>query len=106
MRYYSDVVNKVFSTEEELNQAEKAYAAEQAAKIAEQKRKEAEKKALTDARKARAAEVDEARKKMIEAQKEYKRVLQAFCKDYNGYHFTSTKVDDFPSFIDLFEGWF
>lgn len=92
MKYFSEQLNRLFDSAEELETAEaKAIAEENARKEAEQK-KAAE-------RKARAAEVEEARKAMMEATKHYNDVLAKFCKDYGAYH-CSVKSDDVDAFVE------
>ena len=92
MKYFSEQLNRLFDSAEELETAEaKAIAEENAKKEAEQK-KAAE-------RKARAAEVDAARTAMLEATKRYNDVLAKFCKDYGAYH-CSVKSDEVESLLE------
>ena len=103
MKYYSEKTKKLYDTVELLNQAEfELKEAENREKI--RKEREARRKSeLADQRKARAAEVEEARKTMVAAQKAYREKLEAFIKDYNSYHYTSTSIDDIPTLFDLFK---
>ena len=98
MKYYSDVTKQLYETPEALTKAEQSVK-----EAEEQKRVEQEK--LTNARKAHAAQVDAARKKMVEAQQEYRNVLEDFCKKYGTYH-TSVNLGEIPTlfehFFDLF----
>ena len=92
MKYFSEQLNRLFDSAEELETAEaKAIAEENARKEAEQK-KAAE-------RKARAAEVDAARTAMLEATKRYNDVLTQFCKDYGSYH-CSVRSDEVESMLE------
>lgn len=102
MKYFSEKLNKVFDTIEACEQAElQAKEAENREKIRKE-REAAHQKELADKRKERAAEVDEARKAMVAAQKKYKEVLEAFIHDYHSYHFTETNVDNVPLLFDIF----
>lgn len=86
MKYYSEVTNQVYDTEAALVKAETEILnkkkAEEAA-LAEKKAK----------REARAKEVEEAITFAIDAQKEAREKLNAFCEDYGTFH-TSLKNAD------------
>lgn len=102
MKYYGERTKKLYDTIEAHDEAElKAKEAENREKI-QKEREAAHQKELADKRKARAAEVEEARKEMIAAEKKYKEVLEAFIHDYHQYHFTETNVDNVPLLFDLF----
>jgi septal ring factor EnvC (AmiA/AmiB activator) len=75
MKYYSEITNKVYDTEELLNKAEEAEAAKKEAEIA--KRNE---------RSQNAKKVEEARKKATEAINAYEKELKDFCEKYGSYH--------------------
>ena len=94
MLYYSEVTKKAYKTAEECQQAEfKVKEAENLEKI--------KKERLANERKARAAEVENARQALNEAQKNYHKVLEAFIKDYGSYHYTETSVDNIPTLFDM-----
>mgnify|MGYP007069851645 CR=1 FL=1 len=96
MKYYSDKTCKFYDTPEACQQAElEIKEAENREKIRKE-REEAHKKELAEQRKDRAAVVEEARKAMNAAQKNYKEVLEAFIRDYGNYHYTSQSFDDIP----------
>jgi predicted Co/Zn/Cd cation transporter (cation efflux family) len=95
MKYYSEKLDALFNTPEELQEAERVvHEAEEAAKKAE-----AEKKAN---RAARAKEVEEAFQLAVDAQKKARKLLADFNKDYGPFH---TSVKD-TGFFDLFGGFF
>lgn len=94
MKYFSEVTNKVYDTPEALQKDEVAI------KEAEIKRKAEQEKAANE-RKNRAAEVDAARKEMVAAQRKYREVLEAFCKDYGSFH-TTLNVGEIPTLFDNF----
>lgn len=75
MKYYSEKTNKVYTTTEELENAEKEF-----------DEREAKELALRDERKARAHEVEEAYKKYLE-------LKAKFIEDYKSYHMTLTEKD-------------
>lgn len=90
MRYYSDKLNKLFDSEESLQEAEK-----------QQEEKEAEKQQLAETKKVRAAEVEDAYKKTLEAREEANKIIRdadkvyydlrdKFVKDFGSYHMTYT----------------
>lgn len=101
MKYYSEELNTLFSTPEELEKAEQ----EKRAKDYKEKR-EKEKKA--EERKARAKEVEDARKAMVVARSKYAELLEAFTKDYGVFHQTLTGEDAkraIPTLFDFFDDW-
>ena len=99
MRYLNDYTNEVFANADDCAAAEKQYE--------EKKAKErAEKDKLAAERKARAAEVEEARKAMVIAQNKYKELIEAFVRDYKSYHYSSHSVDDIPTLFSSFFNWF
>lgn len=88
MKYFSDVTNKVYDTEEELVKAEEKHNA----MVLERENAE---KAKKEAREAAAKEVQDAMNKAnaarnawVEAHNEATKKLRDFCKTYGGYHMT------------------
>lgn len=107
MKYYSEVLSRLFNSEKELVTAEKAakIMAEERAKAREQAeaekkaaiaKAEAEKKAKAEVRKQRAAEVENALKEVNKAQQNYQKLLEKFCQDYGAFHFSSNNWEDLP----------
>lgn len=95
MKFYSEILNKQFDTADECVAAEKAYEEEVA-------KKQVEQEYLKTQRKARAAAIEEAREKMVEAQNHYRILIGEFVKDYGTYHYSSKSVNDIPHlFMDL-----
>ena len=101
MTIISEKTGKHYSTPEECLADEKRFDEE----LAE---KEAKKKELSDARKVRAKEVEDAYKARIEADKNYREKLNKFIDDYGSFHMTfNTEVDDSFSFLDFLDNfWF
>lgn len=99
MKYYSEVLKKFFDDPEECQIAEK--------EVEEARRKaQEEKEKLLAERKERADKVEEARKTMIEAQKEFKRVLNEFVVDYGTYHYSTSNADEALGVFDAFDWLF
>ena len=97
MKYYSEQLNKLFNSVEELQAAED--------KVNAAKRVEEEKKAQLKAqREKRAKEVEDAFKLAAEAQKKANELLNAFVKDYGSFHTTmkNAPVSLWDIFSDLF----
>lgn len=107
MKFYSDKTMKFYDTPEDCQKAEfEAKEAENREKIrrereiaAEKERKEKE----AAARKVDAEKVEAARKALNEAQTNYRKALEEFIKNHGSYHFTTTKVEDFPWYFDIFK---
>ena len=103
MKYFSEKLNKLFDSEKELKEAE--YKNE--VKIKAEKEKK-EKDAAE--RKTQTAEVESARKAMVEARKAYADALEKFTKRWGSYHLSLTGEDAkcaIPTLFDsLFENWF
>ena len=91
--YQSELLDKVFESEEECLEAEK-----------EHEKKLALEKAKKEERKERAEEVDQAFKDANEAYEKAKELLNKFCEDYGVYHksYTSSTVPTTKSLFDLF----
>ena len=64
--------------------------------------KEAKKQELANARKERAKEVEDAYKKRIEADKNYRSLLNKFIDDYGSFHMTYKTDDKFDWFNTIF----
>lgn len=85
MKYYSEILKKVFDSEQECVEAEAAE------------------KQLTSERKKRAAEVEAARKELQEANTRYNKLLKEYCKDYGAFHY---KLNDREDLKDILDFWF
>lgn len=100
MKYYSETLRKAFDSEKECLEAEESF---QKAQAAEQAKKEA----LANTRKARAKEVEDAYKAVLDAQKVYNDLRIKFIQDYGSYHMTISSKNDlfdniWESFIRIF----
>ena len=106
IKVYSDKTNKFYNTVEEANRAEfELKEKENLEKIKKEREaalaKEQKEKALAE-RKVAAEKVETARKAYLEAQKNYRAELEAFCKKYGSYHYTVENGDEIPSLFDWF----
>jgi len=110
MRYWSEITKQFYDTEKACLEAEFQVKEEQNREKIRRERAEREAKEkqekLAAERKTRAAEVEEARKAMVAAQKKYQEVLEAFVRDYKTYHFSSTSIEDVPVLFSTFFDWF
>ena len=97
MKFYSEQLNKLFNSVEELKAAEDKVNAEKRA--AEEKQAQ-----LKAQREKRAKEVEDAFKFAAEAQKKANELLNAFVKDYGSFHTTmkNAPVSIWDIFNDLF----
>lgn len=95
MKFYSELLNKLFDSQEDCAKAEEAHKAQVA-------KAEAEKKAKSEKRAARAKEVEEFYKAAIEAKKAYNEKLNAFIKDYGNFHMSVAEPINISSLFDLF----
>lgn len=108
MKYYSEKVKKLFDDAESLEEAEKDFDA-----------KEAEKAKLTEKRKERSVEIEEAYKRTLEARKEakeiirkadeeYQQLVDKFIEDFGSYHMTYTNKNNHQviSVSDMIDNFF
>lgn len=96
MKYYSDVTKKFYDNANDCLTAEREM-------LVKQEEEEYAKKRAAAERKAAADKVEAARKAMTEAQSAYKKELEAFCKKFGSYHYSSKNIDDIPTlFNDIF----
>ena len=105
-KVYSDILNKVFNTVEDLEAAEQEYARQ--LKERERLRKEKEKQVaeLKEKRAARAKEIEDALKERDALDKKINELVRAFTRDYGSFHWTYKGDTDgdslFKTFFRLF----
>ena len=99
MKYYSEMLNEIFDTEEELCKAEEKVKTVKAEK--ERKVKE-----LKEERAKRAKEVESAQAKAVEAIKYYRELLSDFCEDYGSFHMTLDNNYPVKDFMEIFRSLF
>lgn len=103
IQYFSEVLNKVFDSEEALLAAEAKVKAEKEAAALKRKQEEQARKIKNEARAKDAHEVDEAFKVMVDAQKAYRAKLSEFCSKWGAYHTSIRDNDEIPSFNSLLD---
>ena len=101
MKILSEKTNKEYASVEECLAAEKEFDKQVALE-------KAKKEELANVRKERAKEVEDAYKAILDAQKHYREVLNAFVKDYGSFHMTLRTGDGnpFDLFNRFFDNWF
>jgi membrane protein involved in colicin uptake len=95
MKYWNEYTQKLYENANDCLVAERKFVEKQNQEKIEKERKAAE-------RKAAAEKVDAARKAMEDAQSNYKKELEAFCKAYGTYHYSTNSADDIPHLFDIF----
>ena len=102
MKYFSELLNRVYNSEAECIEAEEKHKKA----LAEEKRQkavaEAKKEALANERAERAKKIEELYKAAATAEREYKTALNDFIKDYGSFHATFKTTDPFFSILDWF----
>ena len=90
MKFYSEKLNQFFDNDKACLDAEKAFDKEQAEKEVRQKQ-------LKEERAARAKEVEEAYKAIIDAKTKYAELKNKFIADYGSFHQTFNVKTEFPT---------
>ena len=105
-KVYSDILNKVFNTVEDLEAAEQEYARQQEEKERLQREKEKQVAELKEKRAARAKEIEDALKERDALDKKINELVRAFTRDYGSFHWTYKGDTDgdslFKTFFRLF----
>lgn len=99
MKYYSELTNKVFDTQEACEKAEAEH-------LAKQKAAEEKQLALKNEREARSKAVVDAFKKARDAESEAQKLLKEFVKDYGSFHMSYNGKSSFPSMFDILDNFF
>lgn len=95
MKYWNEYEQKFYENANDCLAAEREF-------MAKQQKEKYEKEKAAAARKEAANKVEAARKTMNEAQSNYKKELEAFCKKYGTYHTTITDAESIPHLFDIF----
>ena len=102
MKFYSELINKVYDTEKDCIKAEQEYKQALEAKKREEEMKKLAEKKKQEKRAAAAKNVEAKREAMTNAQREYREELEKFCKEYGSYHFTTNSFDGIPHLFEFF----
>lgn len=98
MKYYSENLKRFYDTLDECKEADEKF-------LAEKKEKEERKLKLSEERKARAKEVEDAYKAVINAESTYSELLSNFIKDYGSFHMTFSepckRANSLQNLLDL-----
>ena len=96
MKYYSEILNKVFNTEKECIKAEHEHekACAEKARIEEEKKLAEKKKQEERARDAK--KVETLREEMVKSQTNYRKAVQAFVEKHGSYHFSTKSEEQIP----------
>jgi len=107
MKYYSEKTQKFYDNVDDCEKAEHEALAKEAAEKAKREVALAEQKAkqekLAAERKEKAAHIDELRKNMVKAQREYSEAITDFVKTYGTYHASFTNKEPIPTLFDIFD---
>lgn len=101
-KVYSDVLNRVFNTVEDLEAAEQEYARQQEEKERLQREKERQVAELKEKRAARAKEIEDALKERDALDKKINELVRSFTRDYGSFHWTCRGDTDGDSFFKTF----
>ena len=105
-KVYSDILNKVFNTVEDLEAAEQEYARQLEERERLRKEKEKQGAELKEKRAARAKEIEDALKERDALDKKINELVRAFTRDYGSFHWTYKGDTDgdslFKTFFRLF----
>ena len=105
-KVYSDILNKVFNTVEDLEAAEQEYARQLGERERLRKEKEKQVAELKEKRAARAKEIEDALKERDALDKKINELVRAFTRDYGSFHWTYKGDTDgdslFKTFFRLF----
>ena len=107
IKIYSDKTKQFYNSVEEANHAEFELKEKENREKIQKERAEAQAKAEKERkaaeRKAAAEKVETARKAYNEARKAYNTELEAFCKKYGTYHYSTDGKEEAPTLYDIFD---
>lgn len=107
IKVYSDRTKQFYNTVEEANRAEFELKEKENREKIQKERELAEAKAKKEQalaeRKTAAEKVEAARKAYLQAQKNYRKEIENFCKTYGTYHYSTNNADDIPSLFNIFD---
>lgn len=95
MKFYSDITKKLYDDQKELLKDEEEV-------VKKQEAEEAKKKELAETRAARAKEIEEAYKAVIEAENRYADLKNQFIEDYGSFHMSFSTKSPIKNVDDVF----
>lgn len=99
MKYYSELINKIYNTKEECEKAEEAL-------VAKKKAEEERQLTLKNEREARSKAVVDAFKKARETEMEANKLMKEFVKDYGSFHMSYNGKSSLPTLGDFLDSFF
>ena len=96
MKYYSEILNKVFDTEKACREAELECKRAEEAKLREAEQKKLAEKKKQEERAADAKAVEQKFEAMYRIQKECREAVNAFVKKHGSYHFSTHSAEEIP----------
>ena len=104
MKYYSEILNKVFDTEKACREAELECKRAEEAKLREAEQKKLAEKKKQEERAADAKKVEALREEMVKAQANYRKAVEAFVEKHGSYHFSTDSIEKIPHiFASVFD---
>ena len=102
MKYYSEILNKVFDTEKACREAELECKRAEEAKLHEAEQKKLAEKKKQEERATDAKIVETLREEMVKAQSNYRKAVQAFVEKHGSYHYSTDSVEKIPFIFSSF----
>lgn len=96
MKFYSEILNKVFDTEKACLEAELTHKRALEAKAREEEQKKIAEKKKQEERVVDAKKVEALREEMVKAQANYRKAVQAFVEKHGSYHFSTKSEEQIP----------
>lgn len=96
MKFYSEILNKVFDTEKACLEAELTHKRALEVKAREEEQKKIAEKKKQEERAADAKVVEQKYEAMFRAQKECREAVDAFAKKHGSYHFSINSAEKIP----------
>ena len=96
MKFYSEILNKVFDTEKACLEAEAECKRAEEAKLHEEEQKKLAEKKKQEERAADAKKVEALREEMVKAQANYRKAVQAFVEKHGSYQFSTKSEEQIP----------
>lgn len=104
MKFYSEILNKVFDTEKACLEAELTHKRALEAKAREEEQKKIAEKKKQEERAVDAKKIEALREEMVKAQTNYRKAVEAFVEKHGSYHFSTDSIEKIPHiFASVFD---